>query len=47
MHRLSWLCPFLGLVLAAAILMLWGLSLWTAIVVALVLACPIVMLWAG
>lgn len=41
-----WLCPILSVVLAAAILVALGLSLWTAILAAIVLACPIAALWA-
>lgn len=43
--RWGWLCPLLGSVMAAGVLHLWGLSLWTAILAALVLACPITILW--
>ena len=44
-NRGGWLCPLLGLVMAAAVFYLWGLSLWTAIFAALILACPITILW--
>lgn len=43
--RLGWLCPLLGLVMAAGVLYVWGFSLWTAILAALMLACPITLLW--
>jgi ubiquinone/menaquinone biosynthesis C-methylase UbiE len=33
--------------LAIAILMLWGLSAWTAIIVALLLVCPLIMIWGA
>jgi hypothetical protein len=35
-----WLCPLLAIGLAAAVLMVWGLSAWTAFVAALLLTCP-------
>lgn len=44
-NRGGWLCPLLGLVMAAAVFYWWGLSLWTAILAALMLACPITILW--
>jgi predicted benzoate:H+ symporter BenE len=47
MNKWAWLCPWLAIALAAAVLVLWGLTLWTALVVALLLACPAIMLWAA
>lgn len=38
-------CPWLAIALAAAVLVLWGLTLWTALLVALLLVCPAIMLW--
>lgn len=46
MQRWAWLCPVLGLVMAAAVFYLWGLSWWTAILAALLLACPLTILWS-
>ena len=43
--RWAWLCPVLMLGLAVAILILFGLSLWTAILVTILLVCPAVMVW--
>jgi hypothetical protein len=43
--RLLWLCPILGLVAGAVILWVFGLSLWTAILVALLAACPLILAW--
>lgn len=40
-----WLCPVLAVVLAAAILALFGLSLWSALLVALLLVCPALLIW--
>ena len=43
--RAFWLCPVLSLVLAAAVLVLFGVTLWTAVLTAVVLACPIAAAW--
>jgi phosphoethanolamine N-methyltransferase len=43
--RWAWFCPFLMLGLAVAILILFGLSAWTAILVAILLVCPAVIVW--
>jgi len=40
-----WLCPVLAIALAAAILAAFGLSLWTAILMAVLLVCPAVLVW--
>ena len=45
MKRWGWLCPWLGIALAAGVLMLWGLSWWTALLAALLLVCPALLLW--
>jgi len=45
MNKWSWLCPWFAIALAAAVLFLWGLTLWTALLVALLLVCPAIMLW--
>lgn len=42
-----WLCPLLAIGLAAAMLMIRGLSAWTAFVVALLLACPALIAWGA
>lgn len=47
MRNLAWLCFYLMLGLAIAILMLWGFSVWTAIIVALLLVCPLIMIWGA
>jgi hypothetical protein len=44
--RWVWVCPLLALALAAAILLLWGVTFWTAIGVALLLVCPAIIIWA-
>ena len=43
--RWVWLCPLLGIVIAAAILWLFGLSLWSAILASLFLVCPAILAW--
>lgn len=44
--RLLWLCPIAGLAAAAVILWLFGLTLWTALVLVLLATCPLVLLWS-
>ncbi|GBG14784.1 membrane protein [Novimethylophilus kurashikiensis] len=44
-NRWTWLCPALGVVMAGVVLKLWGLSWWSAILVALMLVCPITIIW--
>ena len=45
MNRWSWLCPWLAVLLAASVLVLWGLSWWSALLAALLLVCPALVLW--
>lgn len=45
-ERLLWLCPLASLVVAAAILWAFGLTLWTALVAALLIGCPLAIVWA-
>ncbi len=45
--RWLWACPALMLLLAAALLWLFGLNWWSAIVAALLLVCPVLILWGG
>jgi predicted benzoate:H+ symporter BenE len=40
-----WLCPALAVVLAAAVLMAFGLNGWSAVLAALLLVCPVLILW--
>lgn len=44
--RLLWICPFAAIAIAAAILWLFGLTLWTAIVAALLIGCPLAIAWS-
>ncbi len=43
--RLLWICGVVGVLAAATILFLFGISTWTAIAVVLLLACPAVVAW--
>lgn len=45
MDRWLWICPWIGLVGAAATLWLFGLSWLSALGVAFLLACPAVAVW--
>ncbi len=45
MNRWGWLCPWLAILLAACVLVLWGLSWWTALLAALLMVCPALVLW--
>lgn len=47
MNKWAWLCPWLSIALGTAVLVFWGLTLWTALLIALLLACPATMLWAA
>jgi hypothetical protein len=41
LRRLAWLCPGVTLIAFAALTLLLGFSLWTAVALALLLACPL------
>ena len=43
--RLLWICPFLGLFAGAAVLWIFGVTLWTALVLVFLVACPLVVAW--
>lgn len=45
MNKWTWLCPWFAIALVVAILVLWGLTWWTALLAALLLVCPAIMLW--
>ena len=45
MRNWLWLCPSVMVGFAAAVLMVWGLSVWTSIIIALLLVCPVIILW--
>jgi hypothetical protein len=46
-QRWLWLCPALGIVLAAAVLMLFGFTLWGALLAAILLVCPALLVWGA
>jgi hypothetical protein len=46
-RRWAWLCPYAMLGLAAGILILFGTTVWTAILVALLLVCPAIVIWGA
>lgn len=41
----GWLCPWLGILMGAGVLMLFGVHWWSALLAALMLACPAILLW--
>ena len=43
--RLLWICGAVGVLATATILLLFGISIWTAIGIVLLLACPAVVAW--
>jgi hypothetical protein len=45
--RWLWLCPAVSIALAALLLMWFGLTWWTALLVALLLVCPATLLWGA
>jgi predicted cobalt transporter CbtA len=44
--RLLWLCVPIGIVALLIILLLFGLSLWSALAIAFLIVCPLVIVWA-
>lgn len=45
LSRWGWLCPWVMLGLAVAILIVFGISVWTAVLVAMLLVCPAIVVW--
>ena len=43
--RVLWLCVPIGIVALAAILLLFGLSVWSALAIAFLIACPLMVVW--
>lgn len=43
--RWLWLCPLLGILVAASVLVVFGLSFWMGLFAALLLVCPAIMVW--
>jgi hypothetical protein len=42
---LLWLCVPIGIVAVVVILLLFGLSLWSALAIVFLIACPLVVVW--
>jgi Flp pilus assembly protein TadB len=47
LSRFVWLCPFLAIAVATGILLAFGVSFFTAVVVALLLVCPALLVWGA
>ena len=45
--RWLWLCPALGVLLAAVVLLLFDFNVWSALLAALLLVCPAMLLWGA
>lgn len=45
--RWLWLCPLLAMAIAAAVLLMFGLSWGSAVLAALLLVCPALIVWAA
>ncbi len=45
--RWLWLCPLACALLAVAILVYFGVSLWSALLAALLLLCPVAVAWGA
>ena len=43
--RVIWLCVPIGIVALVVVLLLFGLSLWSALAIAFLIACPLVIVW--
>jgi len=41
----GWLCPWLGILMGAGVLMIFGVHWWSALLAALMLACPAILVW--
>lgn len=46
-NRWLWLCPLLGILVAAGVLVAFGFSIWTALLAALLLVCPALIVWGA
>lgn len=47
LDRWLWLCPALSILLAALLLAWFGLTWWSALLVAILLVCPATLLWGA
>ncbi len=45
--RWLWLCPLLAIALAAAVLVVFGFTFWSAVLAALLLVCPALIVWGA
>ncbi|MBX3488594.1 hypothetical protein [Parvibaculum sp.] len=45
LKHLLWFCPVVGLLAGAAILWLYGFTLWAAIAFIFLAACPLIIVW--
>lgn len=45
--RWLWLCPVLSILLAAAVLMIFGFTFWGGLLAGLLLVCPATLVWGG
>lgn len=45
-ERLLWICVPVGIIALITMLLLFGWSIWTALLLILLLACPAVIVWA-
>jgi len=43
--RVLWLCVPIGILAVVLILLLFGLSLWSALAIAFLIVCPLVVVW--
>lgn len=47
LDRWLWLCPALSILLAALLLVWFGFTWWSALLVAILLVCPATLLWGA
>lgn len=45
--RWLWLCPVLSVLLAAAVLMIFGFTFWGGLLAGLLLVCPAMLVWGA
>ncbi|MDO8777232.1 MAG: hypothetical protein Q7K57_52680 [Burkholderiaceae bacterium] len=45
--RWLWLCPILSILLAAAVLMIFGFTFWGGLLAGLLLVCPAMLVWGA
>jgi hypothetical protein len=47
LDRWLWLCPFLAIVVAAFVLLAFGVSFWTGLLAAFLMVCPALIIWGA